>query len=62
VLTSSRIVDECKPLLLGLLPDSECSWAAAVAALKAESGGVLHVHGNVASGEEAGAYTLSHFS
>ena len=55
-------MDECKPLLLGLLPDSECSWAAAVAALKAESGGVLHVHGNVASGEEAGAYTLSHFS
>ena len=39
-------------VLLGLLPDSECSWAAAVGALRAEYGGVLHVHGNVASGEE----------
>ena len=40
-------------VLLGLLPDSECSWATAVAALKPETGGVLHVHGNVRSGEES---------
>jgi tRNA G37 N-methylase Trm5 len=39
-------------VLLGLLPDSECSWPTAVAALRAETGGVMHVHGNVASGEE----------
>ena len=39
-------------VLLGLLPDSECSWPAAVAALRPKTGGVMHVHGNVASGEE----------
>lgn len=39
-------------VLLGLLPDSETSWPTAVAALRAETGGVMHVHGNVASGEE----------
>ena len=38
-------------VLLGLLPDSERAWPTAVAALR-NSGGVLHVHGNVASGEE----------
>ena len=39
-------------VLLGLLPDSERAWPTAVAALRS-SGGVLHVHGNVASGEES---------
>ena len=39
-------------VLLGLLPDSERAWPTAVAALR-DSGGVLHVHGNVASGEES---------
>ena len=38
-------------VLLGLLPDSERAWPIAVEALR-ESGGVMHVHGNVASGEE----------
>ena len=38
-------------VVLGLLPDSERAWPTAVAALR-DSGGVLHVHGNVASGEE----------
>lgn len=37
---------------LGLLPSSECGWAAAVAALK-PSGGMLHVHGNVLDVEES---------
>ena len=39
-------------VLLGLLPDSERAWPTAVAALR-DSGGVLHVHGNCASGEES---------
>ena len=39
-------------VLLGLLPDSERAWPTAVAALR-DSGGVLHVHGNVAAGEES---------
>lgn len=39
-------------VVLGLLPDSECSWAAAVAALRPARGGAMHVHGNVASGDE----------
>jgi tRNA wybutosine-synthesizing protein 3 len=39
-------------VLLGLLPDSERAWPTAVAALRPETGGVMHVHGNVASGEE----------
>ena len=38
-------------VLLGLLPDSERAWPIAVEALRV-SGGVMHVHGNVASGEE----------
>lgn len=38
-------------VLLGLLPDSERAWPIAVEALR-DSGGVMHVHGNVASGEE----------
>ncbi len=32
---------------LGLIPSSERGWAVACAALKPDSGGVLHVHGNV---------------
>jgi tRNA G37 N-methylase Trm5 len=32
---------------LGLIPSSEDSWKAACRCLKAESGGWLHIHGNV---------------
>ena len=32
---------------LGLLPSSEPSWPTACNALKLESGGYLHIHGNV---------------
>jgi len=32
---------------LGLIPSSELSWKTAVYALRAESGGWLHIHGNV---------------
>lgn len=32
---------------LGLIPSSEGSWEAGVAALRRDKGGVLHVHGNV---------------
>ena len=38
-------------VLLGLLPHAEMSWETAVRALK-RTGGVLHVHSNVNSGEE----------
>ncbi|ODN03629.1 tRNA wybutosine-synthesizing protein 2 [Orchesella cincta] len=34
---------------LGLIPSSEDGWPAACAALKKDSGGMLHVHGNVDS-------------
>ena len=39
-------------VLLGLLPSSECAWKTAVAALK-DTGGCLHLHGNVKDTEEA---------
>ena len=39
-------------VLLGLLPSSEGGWGLGVACLKAQ-GGWMHVHGNVADGEEA---------
>ena len=32
---------------LGLIPSSEISWQTAVHALKLETGGFLHIHGNV---------------
>lgn len=32
---------------LGLIPSSESSWPTACNALKANTGGVLHIHGNV---------------
>lgn len=32
---------------LGLIPSSEISWEIACKALKSETGGYLHVHGNV---------------
>lgn len=38
---------------LGLLPSSEPGWPLAVAALKAGTGGWLHVHENVAEADEA---------
>ena len=34
---------------LGLIPSSEEGWATACAALKSQSGGILHIHGNVTS-------------
>ena len=37
---------------LGLLPTAEASYAAAVAALRPDRGGILHVHGNVGRGRE----------
>ena len=42
---------------LGLLPSSEGGWKAAVAALKEDAGGWLHVHGNVPE-IEVDAWTL----
>lgn len=35
---------------LGLIPSSEPGWETACAALKRCSGGILHIHGNVESG------------
>ena len=35
---------------LGLIPSSEPGWPVACAALRSDSGGWLHVHGNVTSG------------
>lgn len=32
---------------LGLIPSSEAGWEVAAAALKPETGGILHIHGNV---------------
>jgi tRNA G37 N-methylase Trm5 len=40
-------------VLLGLLPDAQVGYAAAVEALRLDTGGVLHVHGNVRAGEQA---------
>ena len=40
-------------VLLGLLPDAVVGYAAAVEALRPDTGGVLHVHGNVRAGELA---------
>lgn len=40
-------------VLLGLLPDAVCGYPAAVEALRSDTGGVLHVHGNVRAGEQA---------
>jgi len=35
---------------LGLIPSSEAGWRTACAALKVDTGGILHVHANVTSG------------
>ena len=43
---------------LGLLPSSEAGWPAACAALRPDSGGWLHVHGNVCS--KPGSETAEH--
>ncbi|XP_077243642.1 met-10+ like family protein / kelch repeat-containing protein isoform X3 [Tasmannia lanceolata] len=48
VTAPKRIADR---VCLGLLQSSECSWPAAVRALRPE-GGILHVHGNVKDTEE----------
>ena len=44
-------VEVADRVLLGLIPTSEMSWATGVRALKA-SGGWMHIHENVAEGEE----------
>lgn len=45
---------------LGLLPSSEGGWSTAVRALKVETGGWLHIHGNVPTTEiEQWSYWLS---
>lgn len=36
---------------LGLIPSSEAGWATACAALRDDSGGILHVHANVTSND-----------
>jgi hypothetical protein len=42
-----RLIDVVDRISLGLLPSSERGWRTAVRALRKESGGWLHVHGNV---------------
>ncbi|XP_071099251.1 tRNA wybutosine-synthesizing protein 2 homolog [Haliotis cracherodii] len=42
-------VDVADRVNLGLIPSSEMGWPVACAALKADSGGILHIHGNVTS-------------
>jgi len=44
---------------LGLLPSSESSWSVACAALKSDSGGILHVHGNVTSGRQQTSHSTT---
>ena len=39
-------------VMLGLLPDAACGYAVALAALRPDTGGVLHVHGCVRAGEQ----------
>uniref|UniRef100_A0A7S4ANR9 tRNA(Phe) (4-demethylwyosine(37)-C(7)) aminocarboxypropyltransferase n=1 Tax=Pseudo-nitzschia australis TaxID=44445 RepID=A0A7S4ANR9_9STRA len=46
-----KIVDLVDRVSLGLLPSSEGGWRAAIRALRAPSGGWLHVHGNAPSSE-----------
>jgi tRNA G37 N-methylase Trm5 len=41
-------------VLLGLLPSSEQAWPGAVKCLKTQTGGLLHIHGNIQVGEEDG--------
>jgi tRNA G37 N-methylase Trm5 len=41
------LVDMFDRVSLGLLPSSEGGWSTAVRALRSESGGWLHIHGNV---------------
>ena len=43
----AQLEGEADRVLLGLLPSSEDGWATAVQALRAHSGGWLHVHANV---------------
>lgn len=45
--------DAVDRVLLGLLPSSEDGWPIALRALRERSGGVLHVHGNVAPSSPA---------
>ena len=53
-LDSNEHADECKQfdrVSLGLLPSSEGGWEIAVACLNRNSGGWLHIHGNVPTAE-----------
>lgn len=53
-LDSNEYADECKQfdrVSLGLLPSSEGGWEIAVACLNRNSGGWLHIHGNVPTAE-----------
>lgn len=42
---------------LGLIPSSEAGWVTACAALRIDSGGILHVHANVTSNKQRGQQT-----
>jgi tRNA G37 N-methylase Trm5 len=42
-----RLVHEFDRVILGLLPSSEGGWSTAVKALRLDTGGWLHIHGNV---------------
>ena len=43
----SYVEYHCSVLSVGLIPSSRISWRTAVEALKATSGGFLHIHANV---------------
>lgn len=45
-------------VLLGLIPSSERSWPTACSCLRPDSGGWLHVHGNVDTGHQAKQWKL----
>jgi tRNA G37 N-methylase Trm5 len=47
VASEHKLVDMFDRVSLGLLPSSEGGWRTAIQALKNDSGGWLHVHGNV---------------
>ena len=50
--TDHNLVGMFDRVSLGLLPSSEGGWKTAVRALKNETGGSLHIHGNVPNSEE----------
>jgi Met-10+ like-protein len=51
--TDHNLVGLFDRVSLGLLPSSEGGWKTAVRALKNETGGWLHIHGNVPNSEQA---------